>query len=420
MSRRVVITGIGILAPNAHGKEAYSHALQNGLSGIRHIEDLQDAKFGCQVAGVPQNIETLKHNYFSDEQLLALSDSMIFSGIAALDCWRDAGLEEPNDNVDWDTAAIIGVGISALDLVGKKLVPLTNEGKVRRLGSTMVEQIMASSSSAFVGGLLGLGNQVTTNSSACTTGTEAIVDGYYKILNGQAKRVIAGGTEGASKYIWAGFDAMRVLNRNHNDNPEKASRPMSESAAGFIPGSGCGLLMLEDLETAQARNAYIYGEIIGGHVNCGGQRNGGSITFPNPEGVTRCIQSTLDKSGISAKDIDLINGHLTATMADPHEINNWKNALGLSADQMPYINATKSLIGHGLGAAGGMESVACVLQLDNNFIHPSLNCEDLHPDLQSYQSSIATKKIDKELSVIAKASFGFGDVNGCVLFKKFN
>lgn len=416
---RVVITGLGVLAPNAHGKNAFEKALQETRSGIRHIEAMASHNFSCQVAAVPENIDELKTKYFTDEQLLAMNEAMIFGGIAALDCWRDAQLPDPSDKTDWDTGAIIGTGISGLDTIGKTLVPKTDAGKVRRLGSTMVEQVMASSSSANIGGLLGLGGQVTTNSSACTTGTEALANAFYAIKEGRLKRVLAGGTEGASIYSWAGFDAMRVLARGFNDRPEQASRPMSATSAGFVPSSGAGLLMLESLDSALARGAPIYAEISGAHVNCGGQRNGGSITFPNPEGVIKCIHAAMQQANIQGKDIDLINGHLTATMADPFEIRNWKNALKLTPDTMPNINATKSLIGHALGAAGGLECVATVLQLQKNFVHGSVNCEDLHEDIKPFEKAIVRKTIEKQINVAAKASFGFGDVNGCLIFKSY-
>ena len=200
-------------------------------------------------------------------------------------------------------------------------MPRVNEGKVSRLGSTTVEQTMASSVSACVGGLLGLGGQVTTNSSACTTGTEAVVDAFHKIREGRATRDARRRREGSSHYIWAGFDAMRVLARSWNDCPEAASRPMSATAGGFVPSSGAGLLMVESLSSARARGARIYAEILGGHVNCGGQRGGGSMTAPNPEGAARCIHAAMDGGGHRpARRIDAINGHLTATMADTLEI----------------------------------------------------------------------------------------------------
>lgn len=423
MKKRVVVTGMGIVAPNGHGIEAYESALRNGKSGIRFIPVLKELKFGCQVAGVPENIDEICEKYFTEEQLLAMNSNIKFASIAAIDAWRDAGFEVPaedSDQVDWDTGAIIGTGIGGMDTTGDKLVPLTNAGKVRRLGSAVVEQVMASGVSAKVSGLLALGNQVTTNSSACSTGTEAVIDAMYRIRNGLAKRMLAGGSEGASQYSWGGFDAMRVLNRKHNDAPEKASRPMSASAAGFIPGSGAGILMLEDLDSAQERGAKIYAEIIGGAINCGGHRMGGSMTAPNPTGVQRCIQAALADAEIDGSAVDAINGHLTATFADPYEIGNWVEALGRNERDFPLINATKSLVGHALGAAGGLESVACVLQVYKGFVHGSVNCEDLHEKLVPFSKSIVQQTRETPvLKIQAKASFGFGDVNTCVFFKKW-
>lgn len=418
---RVVITGMGVIAPNAHGLTDFEQALREGRSGIRYYEKLKELKFGCQVGGIPQNVDEIKKRYFSEDLLMAMNSSMLYAGIAGLDCWKDAGLPEPSmepDAVDWDTGAIIGTGIGGVDTLGDFVVPNVNAGNVRRLGSAVVEQTMCSAVSARLGGLLGLGGQVTTNSSACTTGTEAIISAYFHIREGRAKRMLAGGAEGSSHYIWAGFDSMRVLARGFNDQPEKASRPMSASTGGFIPGSGAGILMLESLESAQARGAKIYAEILGGHVNSGGQRGKGSMTAPNPVGVRRCIQAALADAGLNGAEIEVVNGHLTGTMADPMEVENWRTALGVDAVKLPFINGTKSMIGHALGAAGGIECVAAVLQLSRGFIHGSINCEDLHPALDPFESRIVRKTVEKNFRILAKASFGFGDVNGCVLFKK--
>lgn len=420
MKPRVVITGMGIVSANAHGLEDYEAALRGMRSGIRHLPLLEELGFACQVVAAPQNIEALRTRYLSEEALVAMNSSMSFAAIAAIDCWEDAGLTRParDSEVDWETGALIGTGIGGIDTVGDRVVPLTQQGNVRRLGSTTVEQSMVSSASANIGGLLGLGGQVSTNSSACTTGTEALVNAFYAIQSGRLKRVLAGATEGTSPYTWATFDAMRVLVRGFNDKPEQASRPMSASAAGFVPAAGAGILMLESLESAEARGARIYAEIIGAHVNCGGQRNGGSISAPNPEGVQRCIQSAIKMAGIHPSEIDLINGHLTATMADALEVHNWQAALGCLPEELPLINSTKSLIGHALGAAGGIECVASVLQLHKGFIHGSANCEDLHPKLTAFASRIVHQTQEFDARILAKASFGFGDVNACLLFQR--
>ena len=366
----------------------------------------------------------IQSSYLSPDELMAMNPSMIYAAIAAIDAYRDAGFVKPEptgETVDWDTGAIIGTGIGGIDTIAEKLAPRTDAGKVSRLGSTMVEQIMSSGNTARVAGLLALGNQVSTNSSACTTGTEAVVDAFLRIREGRAKRMLAGGSEGHSMYIWAGFDAMKVLNRTKNQAPAEASRPMSATAAGFIPGLGAGVLMLESLASAEKRGARIYAEVKGGHVNCGGHRMGGSMTAPNPEAVQRCVRGAVAMAGIKPEAIGAINGHLTATFADPHEVANWSKALEIAPDRMPLLHSTKSLIGHALGAAGGIECVAAVLELYKGFVHGSINCEDLHPALAPYATRIAHRTVDvPDLNVIAKASFGFGDVNGCVIFQKLS
>lgn len=197
---------------------------------------------------------------------------------------------------------------------------------------------------------------------------------------------------------------------------------MSATASGFVPGSGAGALVLEDLDSALARGAKIYAEVLGGNINSGGQRGGGTMTAPNATAVKRCITEALKNSGVKASDIDTINGHLTATAKDGLEIENWSEALQLSGDNFPYINSLKSMVGHCLSASGSVESVASVLQLYHGFIFPNTNCEDLHPEITVIigESRIPQQLIKKELNIVAKASFGFGDVNACVLFKKYH
>jgi 3-oxoacyl-(acyl-carrier-protein) synthase len=320
--------------------------------------------------------------------------------------------------VDWNTGVVLGSGVGALETVGKTLVPMTDAGRVRRLGSTIPERIMGSAPSARLAGLLGAGGQATSNSSACSTGTEAIVQGYWMVRDGRVDRVLAGGCEGPSLYTWAAFDGMRVLSRNFNHAPERASRPLSATACGFVPAAGAGVLMVESLKSALDRGARIYAEIAGAAVNCGGQRNGGTMTLGNPEGVRRVIRGALDDAGLRPEDIDLISGHLTGTMGDSLEARNWRCALQLPDDRFPLLNAPKSLFGHALGAAGAIESIAAILQLDRGFAHRSANCDDLHPDVAWCARSIPRETVELPLRLVAKASFGFGDVNSCVLFQK--
>ncbi|MEO6000712.1 MAG: beta-ketoacyl-[acyl-carrier-protein] synthase family protein, partial [Chitinophagaceae bacterium] len=173
---------------------------------------------------------------------------------------------------------------------------------------------------------------------------------------------------------------------------------------------------------AVKRGAKIYAEVLGGAVNSGAQRNGGSMTAPNREGVNRCITKALEHADTHPETIDLICGHLTATMADKIEVSNWSSALNRKNGNFPYINSVKSMIGHCLSAAGSIECVAAVLQLHHQFVHPNLNCEDLHPEITDLidESCIATKSISTDIRKIIKANFGFGDVNACLVLSKYS
>ena len=424
MTRRVVITGLGVIAPNGNGVQEFELSLRKGRSGIRHIPVMEEMGFGCQVAGVPQGVDELVQAHFDEEEVMVMNLGQSYGSLAALEAWLDAGLVRPepgDDEVDWDTGAVLGVGIGGMDTIASKLIPTVDAKRVRRLGSACVEQVMASGISARVSGQLALGNMVTTNSSACSTGSEAISMGYERIRRGMAERMLCGGAEAASHYIWAGFDAMRVLCRGFNDEPEKASRPLSASAGGFVPGSGAGVVVLESLESAEARGARIQAEVLGTAVNCGGHRTGGSMTAPNPDGVRRCIQMALGDAGIDASQVDAINGHLTATGADPREMEAWAAALDRPPGEIPRVTATKSLVGHALGGAGGLEAVASVLMLREGFLHPCINCEDVHPEIEPFAASIPHETQEApDLRVLVKASFGFGDVNTCLVLGRWD
>ena len=420
---RVVITGLGVVAPNGIGVPAFTNAIKNGISGIRYDEQLHKLQFSCQIAGKPEITDELKSKYFTDLELRGFNSTGILYGvIAGIEAWRNAGLPiEKNTEPDWDTGTIFGTGTSGIDKFRESIYKI-DDLQTRKLGSTVVAQTMNSGISAYLGGKLGLGNQVTSNSSACATGTEAIMMAYDRISSGKAKRILAGSTSDSGPYIWAGFDALRVCSSKYNDTPNQGSRPMSATASGFVPGSGAGALVLESLESALERGATIYAEILGGSVNSGGQRGTGSMTAPNSLAVQRCITDSLKNSGISATDIDAINGHLTATTKDCLEIENWAKALNRFGNDFPYINSLKGMTGHCLSASGSIESVAAVLQLHEGFIFGNTNCEDIHPEISTLisASKVTLKTKSHNLNIIAKASFGFGDVNACIILKKFD
>ncbi|MEO8398668.1 MAG: beta-ketoacyl-[acyl-carrier-protein] synthase family protein [Ignavibacteriaceae bacterium] len=424
MTNRVVITGLGVAAPNGVGIPNFKEAIKEGRSGISFFKELEDLNFSCCIGGIPPVTEELKQKYFTPLQLKNFNSSGIVYGcIAGVDAWTDAGLEIiQGSEPDWESGLIFGTGTSGVDKFREAIYKVDNK-QVRKLGSNLIIQTMASGISAYLSGMLGLGNQVTTNSSACSTGAEAVLMAYNRIKSCEAKRMIAGSTSDHGPYMWGGFDAMKVMTYKHNDCPEKGSRPMSESASGFVPGSGAGAMVLESLESALDRGVKIYAEILGGALNSGGQRGDGTMTAPNSIAVQRCLRQAILNSGITAEDIDAIDGHLTATSKDSLEIKNWSEALGRKGKDFPYINSLKSMVGHCLSAAGAVECVASVLELSDQFLYPSINCEDVHHEISAIidENKIPQKLIRPDkLDILAKASLGFGDVNACLIFKKYN
>ncbi len=431
--KRVVITGVGAVAPNGVGIENFREALQKGKSGISFRENLKEMNYLCQIGGVPPVEEEDVLKVIPESELNKINEAMVYAVMASLECARSSGLEidwvkgKRDTPVLWDTGVIIGSGIGGMDTILDSLAPVVFDAKNQEsgrgtaaMGTDIVPQVMSSSISVAVGKLLGAGGQTSSNSSACNTGTEAIFEAWKHIQLGYADSMFAGGSEGTHYGSWSGFDAMRdVLCSKYNEAPEKGSRPMGAGACGFVPAGGAGVLRLESLESAQKRGAKILCELVAAYCNSGGQRDGGTMTFPNPEGVIRCIRKVIEDSGVSPSKISLINGHLTSTSADPREVGSWLRALELEPSKFPLIQSTKSMIGHSLGAAGALESVAVVDQIVHSYVHPSINCEKVHPEIQKIAASIPHQKIDKTLDYVIKASFGFGDVNGCLLFKRW-
>lgn len=422
MSRRVVITGLGVLSPNGLNVPDFLHAIQNGISGIKYIPQYEDLKFNCQVCGEPEFEWEQLRNYITETSLYGLKGKGIAFGIkAALDAWTDAGNQIVSEETLWDTGCVFGSSVADTDVI-KNAINRVDAKESKKLGSRVVEQIMNSGVTAYISGRLGLGNKVISNSSACATGTQAILMGYEYIKYGMAKRMVVGSSEYVDAYVFGAFDSMRVLSRKFNHEPERASRPMSLSAGGFVPGSGAGAMILEDLDYALARGAKIYAEVLGGSNNSGGQRFGGTMTAPGPAGVVKCIQDAIADAKIDANEIDLVSGHLTATMADKYEVQNWVQALGRKGEDFPLINSLKSMIGHCLSAAGSIEAVAAVLQIEHQFAHPNINLEDANPEIIDMvsENNLPVTMVRREINTIAKANFGFGDINTCLIISKYN
>jgi 3-oxoacyl-(acyl-carrier-protein) synthase len=406
---------MGVVAPNGVGTETYFSNLLNGVSGLKHSLEMESLNLRCQVSGMPD----VSQEYIESKLPRLLANSLgnrgiVYACLAALEAWEKAGLPI-NDQLKENIGMVFGSGALGLDTSIGEIVSTIESGNSRRLGSRKIPQSMNSGAAAHINYLLGLGGPVLSNSSACITGSEALLTGYDQIQLGKADIMLCGSTEGDGRYIWAGFDAMRVLCSDSNEAPQTASRPMSANPTGFVPASGAGAMVIETLESAIARNATIYAEVLGGHQNSGGLRNGGTMTAPNSAAVA------IKKAGIDASEIDLINGHLTSTKGDVLEIQNWVNALGRKGNDFPYINTPKSMIGHCIAGAGSIELNASILQLYNQQIHANLNTESLNPIITDLvdSSKIVDQSQKVELNTVIKANFGFGDLNCAVVLRKF-
>lgn len=423
-SKRVVVTGLGVVSPNATNVREFDAALQAGRSGIAFIPELRELDFGCQVGGEPPLTSEQRQEVQKKYRLVKLKNNGVLYGVmAGMEAWEHSGLPQAAKDEPplFNMGCVFGAGALGVDIYDYA-VPQVRSGNVKRQGSRLVLEAMNSATASFLTQHIGFGNWVGSNSSACSTGTEALALAYRHIQDGRADVMLAGSCETDGPIIWSVFDSLRALQRSYNDTPEQASRPLSATARGFVPGAGAGALVLEDYEHAMERGAEIYAEIVGASVNSGGQRQGGSKTRPNQRSIIRCIHETLDQAEVRPGQIDLISGHLTATMADPIEVASWAQALELSKEEFPLINSVKSMIGHCIGAAGAIESVASVLQMKNGYVHPSINAEDLHPKILEHltEEKVPQGFLERDLEYVVKANFGFGDVNACVLFKSFD
>jgi 3-oxoacyl-(acyl-carrier-protein) synthase len=337
-------------------------------------------------------------------------DSVIRYGcLAAILAWEDAGLEPTESgDPDWDSGVIFGSGNQCgMDFKTEELPDILQSKSIRRLGGSYSSKTLMEGIPSRIAAYLGLGGSLCVNNTSAT-GLATIEQGVKYVESGYAERMVCGGAETPSRYVAIGLDAARVT--VDSDDP-KENRPLSQTAKGLVPAAGAGAVVVESLESAQQREAHIYAEVIGHHSNCGGQRGDGTTTSPGTKAICRCIEKAVDMAG--GPEIDLINGHLTGTIADPLELENWRATIG---DGM-YLHSTKSLLGHTLCACGAIETIACCLMMRDSFIHPSINCEDLIPEAEGFK--VPHETVETEVRTVAKGGFGFGDVNVIMILKKW-
>ena len=408
MKRRVVITGLGIVSPVGNDIDTAWDNLVNGRSGIGRITRFDPSPFNAQIAGEVKDFDVTQ--YLSAKEAKTM-DTFIHYGLAAgVQAWRDSGLEVTEENAD-RIGAIIGSGIGGLPRIEEQQIEYQQRG-ARRISPFFVPASLINLVSGQLSILLGLKGPTYAVVSACTTGLHSIGDAARLIEYGDADIMLAGGAESTVSPLGVGgFAAMRALS-TRNDDPATASRPWDIDRDGFVLGEGAGVLVLEEYEHARKRGARIYGEFAG----YGMSSDAHHITAPNSDGPRRGMLNALKNAGVNAQDIDYVNAHGTSTpQGDVNETVALKLAMGEHARKL-VVNSTKSMTGHLLGAAGGIEAVFTTLAVHHQISPPTINIFNQDPecDLDYCANTAREMKIDVALS----NSFGFGGTNGSMVVRR--
>jgi 3-oxoacyl-[acyl-carrier-protein] synthase II len=410
--RRVVVTGLGCVSPVGNTVAGAWANILAGQSGIGLITRFDASTFSCKIAGEVKGFDL--ESYISAKEARTM-DTFIHYGIAAAhQAVVDSGLPT-GDALDEEAATrigcIVGSGIGGLPLIEETHTEFTNRG-ARRISPFFVPASIINMISGHVSMRYGFKGPNLAVVTACTTGLHCIGEGARKIEYGDADVIVAGGSEATVSPLGVGgFASMRALS-TRNDDPTAASRPWDKDRDGFVLGEGAGVMVLEEYEHAKARGAKIYAELVG----YGMSADAGHMTAPNMDGPRRAMLNALRNAGVNADQVDYLNAHGTSTpLGDVNETNAIKAALGDHA-RRTVVNSTKSMTGHLLGGAGGIESVFTVLALHHQKSPPTINLDNQDPDCDlDYCANTAR---DLKIEVAVKNNFGFGGTNGTLVFKR--
>jgi len=411
LSRRVVVTGVGLLTPVGIGTEASWAAVRAGHSGIGRITRFDAAAFSCQIAGEVKGFDPAA--YVEKKEIKKMGRFIQFA-IAAAECaLSGSGLKITPENEE-RVGVYIGSGIGGFEVIEREHQVLLEHGP-RRISPFFIPATIVNLASGYVSIRSGAKGPNSATATACTTSAHSIGDSYRMIQHGYADAMICGGTEACITPMGiGGFAAMRALS-TRNGEPERASRPWDRDRDGFVVGEGAGILVLEDLECALARGARILAEMAG----YGMSADAFHVTAPpdNGDGAFRVMRSALHDAGIEPHQVDYINAHGTSTeVGDRAETAAIKRAFGEHAYKVA-VSSTKSMTGHLLGGAGGLEAGLTVMAIRDQVAPPTINQENRDPvcDLDYVPNQARPMKIDYALS----NSFGFGGTNGSLIFKKY-
>ncbi|MFF2907707.1 beta-ketoacyl-ACP synthase II [Paenibacillus sp. NPDC057934] len=411
MSHRVVITGMGVVTSLGKDLNTFWDSLMNGKSGVSLVEAFDVSEYPTRIAASVKDFDP--EELFGRKEARKMDRFVQFAVAAGEEALKDSGLKIGED-IDAERIGVaVGSGIGGLGTWEDQHNLLLEKGP-KRVSPFFIPMMIANMGSGQVSINLGAKGPNTTTVTACATGSHSIGESLRLIQRGDADAMICGGAEATIRPTgMAGFCAMRAMS-TRNDEPEKASRPFDTDRDGFIMGEGAGILILESLEHAQKRGAKIYAEVIG----YGLSGDAHHMTEPDPDGAARCMKMAIRDAGIKPEDIDYINAHGTSTpVGDRSETAAVKMALGDHAYKVA-ISSTKSMTGHLLGAAGGVEAIICGLSLQNGIIAPTINLDNQDPECDLDYVPNVPRKAD--LNIVMSNSFGFGGHNATVILKKFN
>jgi len=414
MTRQVVVTGVGLVTPLGTGTDLTWKNLIAGKSGIRRISyfDAEAKGMACTIAGEVPDFDAEKYINRKDARKM---DQFIQFGVAAsMIALEQSGLAINESNAE-RVGVAVGAGIGGLVTI-EKTMRAYEAGGARKISPFFIPQTIINMTSGWVSMMTGAKGPNVATVTACATGTHAIGDAFEIIARGDADAMIAGGSEACICELGVGgFSAARALS-TRNDEPERASRPWDKDRDGFVMGEGAGVLVLESLESARARGAVILAEVIG----YGMSGDAYHMTSPSPggEGGGRCMKAAMNRAGINPEDVDYINAHGTSTPAgDVAETQGIKSVFGDHAKKL-MVSSSKSMTGHLLGAAGGIEAAFSVLAVHHGIVPPTINLDNQDPECDL--DYVPHEARQANIKVAISNSFGFGGTNASVIVRKFD
>ena len=410
--RRVVITGMGLVSPLGNDLKSFWDNLSNGRSGIGPITLFDVTQYDCRIAGEVKNFDPAA--WFNNPRDARRSDRFTQLAVAAAKmALADSGLALPAANPD-RIGVMVGSGIGGLKTMEDQHTILMNRGP-SRISPFMIPMLISNMASGIISMEHGLQGPNYATVSACATSAHGIGEAWRMIREGDADAFVAGGSEAAIVPLGiGGFGAMKALS-TRNDEPTRASRPFDKGRDGFVMGEGAGILVMEELEHAKARGANIYAEIAGYGLSADAYH----MTTPleNGEGAQRCMRMALKKAGLNPEQVDYVNAHGTSTpVGDLCETRAVKAVFGQHAHQLS-VSSTKSMTGHLLGAAGVVESIACILAIQNSLVPPTINLENPEEECDLDFTPLTAK--ERKIRVAVNNSFGFGGHNATLIIRAF-